>query len=46
MADNAQWINVDSFQTRVMQCFVNLTKANPTVYPALLLLNMNIMILL
>jgi hypothetical protein len=35
MADNAQWIKVDSFQTRVMQCFVNLTKANPTVYPAL-----------
>ena len=35
MADNAQWINVDNFQTRVMNCFVNLTKANSALYPAL-----------
>lgn len=35
MADNAQWINVDNFQTRVMNCFVNLTKANSTLWPAL-----------
>ena len=35
MADNAQWINVDNLQTRIMNSFVNLTKANPTSYPAL-----------
>jgi hypothetical protein len=35
MADNAQWINVDNIQTRMINSFVNLTKANPTVYPAI-----------
>lgn len=35
MADNAQWINVDNLQVRIMNSFVNLTKSNPTQYPAL-----------
>lgn len=35
MADNAQWVKVDNFQTRLMNSFVNLTKVNPTLYPAL-----------
>ena len=28
------YINVDSFQTKVNQSYVNLTKSNPTLYPA------------
>lgn len=30
-----QYVNVDNIQTRIMQSFVNLTKANPSVYPSL-----------
>jgi hypothetical protein len=30
-----QYIQVDNLQTRIMQSFVNLTKAEPTKYPAL-----------
>ena len=35
MADNITYTYVDSFQTRILNCFVNLTKANPTAYPAI-----------
>ena len=30
-----QYVKVDNVQTRIMQSFVNLTKANASVYPAL-----------
>jgi len=35
MADNITYTNVDNIQTRFFNCFVNLTKANPTAYPAI-----------
>ena len=30
-----QYVKVDNIQTRIMQSFVNLTKSDPTKYPAL-----------
>ena len=35
MAGTVQVNYVDTFQTRIMQCFFNLTSANPTLYPAI-----------
>lgn len=35
MADNRTVTYVDTFQTRFMNSFVNLTKQNPTLYPAI-----------
>jgi hypothetical protein len=35
MADNITYTYVDSIQTRFFNSFVNLTKANPTAYPAI-----------
>jgi len=34
MAGTVQVTYVDTFQTRLMQSFVNMTSANPTLYPA------------